>query len=75
MPVGHGAGQPVEQLHRRAEGHIGVLDSPFEGLVVRAVQHDQVQPQFAQKGRKEREQSLQHELIGQGDGLRPRVGT
>jgi hypothetical protein len=64
--LGHAADQPVIQLYRRAERHVGFLDAAFEGLLADPARNGQLKAQVMEEGGEEREQTLEHELVAQG---------
>ena len=66
--LGHAAGQPLELLHRGAEGDVGLLDAALERGVIATAHHRQFESQIMQEGGEERKQALEHELIAQRHG-------
>ena len=64
----------MEQLHRCAERDIGFFDAAFENGLVCPSKDIEAIPEFRQKRRKERQQSLNCEFFAHGDERRALVG-
>ncbi len=72
LAVGHRRHQPVVELHRRAERDVGPLDAALEHLLIGAEVDLDLEAELVEEGAEERDQALQHELVGDRDPARAR---